>query len=992
MLNDRRPARDAELTRVRTADWRWACALGLIVGLTLARLVTEAWPHPWRLAHLAPIVAVGAALGLAGGAMLWAKARRGLARLRMWPLAALCAYVVWPGPAFWLGIGLVAAVGTAVTILNVRRAPSRRAGLAILAGAFALYVHTCSHSILGADAGEFQLVTNVLGIAHPPGYALYTMMGRLFAWLPLGSPAFRINLFNAATSAFALYMGADLVRRETKSFAASLLVAVGLGLSATFWVQSTTANIRSLVVLLLILCIDGLLRWRRDPSAGRLAWLGLAFGLGTGHHSSLLLLAPAITGFVVAYDPGIVRAPRRWLGPLGAFAASLLVWLYLPIRSAMGSPFDPEPITSLSAFWQHVLALGFRGDMLHFRTLPELVGRISVFGQILRLELGWPLALGCVAGGVLLARRDWRALLLLGGIWLLNVASALTYRAPQTVEYLLPAYVSMLLVLALGVGSWRPTGWKNGLRVMMLSGLLVAALANGVQNYPSLRALREDWSDEQYAATLLEAVPEGALVLSNWHHATSMWYLQTVAGKRPDVDVVYVHPEGATPNAEVWLRRIGEGLAARPVVVTNWFYAYEHADYHFLPLASGWQALNDDAGAMPEDARPVGVVFDEGMRLRGVALEAEEAHPGEDVRVRIYWDTPRPLEYDYIGFVQLLGGDGVLGQGDAFHRADTVTPGVLQGDAHVLSLLWHAKPGTYRLIAGFYYLDEDGTWRRCTVGGADHVVVGEIEVTAQREPPASVHPMRVVFRNGLVLTGYDYDRGVAGQTRVYLHFRRPRAILSAGETEAVRVSLSRDGTSLGSAEVPSLEHGEAATVAVDLPGAPTVVGLTLDLPTGERLSWAWAWHMRRYGTLRLRLPNEQQRYVPLGGGVAYTGLQALSGGTPFSSEGLRLVSRWLALRPLTRDYAVSVGVRSDAGETKADGTPAMGAIPTLKWLRGWQVRDRRILPLKATETDAVQSYSVEMYDAFTLAPLQVLDERLVREGQGIRVLESPQGS
>ena len=45
---------------------------------------------------------------------------------------------------------------------------------------FALYFFTLSPSVLTADNGEFQLVAWKLGIAHPPGYPLYTMVGWLF--------------------------------------------------------------------------------------------------------------------------------------------------------------------------------------------------------------------------------------------------------------------------------------------------------------------------------------------------------------------------------------------------------------------------------------------------------------------------------------------------------------------------------------------------------------------------------------------------------------------------------------------------------------------------------------------------------------------------------------------------------------------------------------------------------------------------------------------
>ncbi len=987
MLDRTIQPRNAAPGRASPLEWRQVGAFGLAVGLALARLAAEACSQPWRLIHVALIVGAGVVFGLAVACGIRELERHRGGALRLWPLATLFVYAVWPVSAFWLGAGLLLAVVAMVVMLNVRRAPSRWLSLLVLAAALALYATTCSRAALGADAGEFQIVANVLGIAHPPGYALYTMLGRLVAWLPLGSPAYRINLFSAITSALALCVGATLVRRETSSTAAGLVFAAGLGLGATFWVQSTTANIRSLLVLLLLLCIDALFRWRRDPTTGRLAWVGLTFGLGAGHHSSLLLLGPALVSFVLACDPAMIRSPRRWVAPLGAFAASLLVWLYLPIRSATGSPFDPAPIASMRAFWEHVLALGFRGDMLYYRTLPALMGRLGVFGQILRLELGWPLVLGCLVGAVLLGRRDWRALLLLGGIWLLNAASALTYRAPQTVEYLLPTYAGMLLVLALGLGSWQTTGWHADARATLLSALLAAALANGVSNWTSLRALGEDVTDQRYAEALLEAAPEDALVLSNWHHATTMWYLQTVEGQRPDVDIVYVYPEGDTPNQEVWLRRIGEGLATRPVVVTNWFYGYQSSGYRYLPLADGWQVFDDKGGAIPEDAQATSVVFDQGMRLRGVAVDAADARPGGDVRVRIYWDALRLLDRDYTGFVQLIGPDGVLGQGDAPHRAEEIDPGTLQVDAHEMSLLWHAKPGTYQLIAGFYFLDDAGMWQRCTVNGADHVVVGEIDVLPQKELPASLHPVGAIFADGVSLMGYDYDRGVAGQTRIYLHFSRQGAGRGDGRSEMLRASLWLDGASVGSADVPALVRGEATTVVVDLPGTPVALDLTLETLDGERLPWAGPWHLRRHQGFRLRLPNVAQRYVPLGGDVAYTGLTVRDRAVRDIPGTMLLASDWLALRPLMRDYTVSVGVRTAAGEIKADGTPVMGAIPTLKWLRGWHVRDERTLGPEAIDGRTIQGYSVEMYDAFTLAPLQVLDERLVREGQGTRVLE-----
>jgi hypothetical protein len=70
-------------------------------------------------------------------------------------------------------------------------------------------------------------------------------------------------------------------------------------------------------------------------------------------------------------------------------------------------------------------------------------------------------------------------------------------------------------------------------------------------------------------------------------------------------------------------------------------------------------------------------------------------------------------------------------------------------------------------------------------------------------------------------------------------------------------------------------------------------------------------------------------------------------------------------------------------EAKSDGTPALGAIPTFKWAQGWRVEDRRRIALPPSGPSGDVQITLDVYDAFTLEPLQVLDERLVRQGQGI---------
>ncbi len=77
------------------------------------------------------------------------------------------------------------------------------AGLVALV-AFAVYAVTVEPSVPTGDSGELIAAATVLGVAHPPGYPLYMLLGHLATLLPGGSPALRMNLLSALLDAVAV--------------------------------------------------------------------------------------------------------------------------------------------------------------------------------------------------------------------------------------------------------------------------------------------------------------------------------------------------------------------------------------------------------------------------------------------------------------------------------------------------------------------------------------------------------------------------------------------------------------------------------------------------------------------------------------------------------------------------------------------------------------------------------------------------------------------
>ncbi len=952
-------------------------APALATGLYLGRV----WCERGLAARSWPLIAAMAGLGLVTGLALVLLLRR--ARCATWPLLLPGIYaLLWPqaDSGVALSVGLLSAVSLLLTDGMTWRPPLWLPEAVVGAVALGLYVGTLAPSVQPADAGEFQLVASVLGIAHPPGYPLYTLLGKAFTLLPLGDAAWRVNLFAAACAAATLAVVVRAVRQATGSAAAGVLAAMALGLAPTFWAQGTLANIRSLTALLAALCMHWLLCYGREREGRYLLAFAVSFGLAVTHHSSLALLGLPFVAYLLAVDPRLPLQPRRWAHAAAGFATSLLVLLYLPLRSMMNPAFDTPSVRTWGGFVQHALALGFQGDFLYFLNRPTLGLRFGLLGDILRLEFGLVLGVMALALGLWAGRRRWRWGLLWGGVAVVNAFAAITYRAPQTVEYLLPAYVALALGLGLGLGELLQARacWP----MPALVGGLVAclALSQGLQAYPSFRALHLDSSGREQAVEFLQDAPAGALILSNWHQATPLWYLQEVEGLRPDVTVTYVYPEGSTPNWEVWARRIGEAVVERPVLVTNRFAEFDGLPYRLVAQGLGWRVEAPGERSVPSGLAGTPEALGDVVEFLGVRVESRAVSPGQAVELEVAWRAQRGFDRNYSWFVHLVGPQGIAGQADLTYAPERVTPGQTVVDSYRFPLRPDAPPGEYQLIAGAYFTPAEGGWERlCTADGRDAITLGVVEVHPRQEAPATAHPLNQAWADGSRLVGVDYDDSLPGTRRMYLHWYRP-----AGAAD-LQVDVSAwNHPQLVQVRVPGGTVGGYLSVACDVaPGAGLAsLAVTAD---GRPVAALGPWHRPVAApSWATQGPAAGARYLDLGGEMVLVGArwhpQEPQAGAMLSAE-----LSFVAQRPLLADYAVSLSLEGDAWRTQHDGTPALGAIPTLKWLGGWRVRDLRLLQVPV-EAEGTARLRLAVYDAFSLAPLPIGDDRLARAGQGIQAV------
>lgn len=420
------------------------------------------------------------------------------------------------------------------------RAPEALHPAAVALVLLALYAATAPRTVMMEDDGSFILASHFLGVAHPPGYPLHTLLGKLATLVPAGSVAYRVHLLSAvlgALSCAALWLCA---RALGAGRFAAYVAALGLGACAVFWSQSTIAEVYTLNTLFFFLLL--LLALRGAP----LAPMAFLFGLSLSNHWPLMLLcAPALAVLLWPRRAELLaRLPRL----AGWLALGLVPYAWMVARSHAPLPISfAGPLGSVGEVWFFVSRAGYAE--VDVSSTAGALDRLRYLG-FLGGELGRQFALAGTALAALGFWQQWRA-------WDKRVAGGLTlgFLMPTAVlvlllgfdydafhkhvfhVYPLPAYGVAALWMALGV-TWLAGRFGRGAARAAGTAALVLIGAFGLYHN---RLAEYRWV-ERYGRALLEALPQDAVVLLNGADVPPLAYLHLVEGVRPDVTLY--HPQG----------------------------------------------------------------------------------------------------------------------------------------------------------------------------------------------------------------------------------------------------------------------------------------------------------------------------------------------------------------------------------------------------------------------------------------------------------------
>ncbi len=491
---------------------------------------------------------------------------------------------------------------------------------AIVASAALLYVLTAARDITVGDSPELITVAVTLGVAHPPGYPLFTMLGHLFSLLPLQSIPFRVNLFAAACHALTVGVIFLTALRLCRSRLAAAVAALVLATNVTFWTWSLVAEVFPLNDLIASLLIYLLVCWHEQPER-RAPLIAAAFlaGLGLTNHQTIILLAPAIC-FLLWRRRAALRVHALVICVL-AFTIGLLPYAYVPWASAHHPEYNWGNVSSL----HDLLALIARRSYGSARLVstPGYSGGSALL-RILVLfgSLGWLGGVLSLLGAVQAFRRQrwyaWFVLIALicVGPFFVSITNLNLATAPAALFVLqrffllshvviapLGAFGVLAIVDVLSSSSASHQFWKRVTAIATLFAIAAGATlhyrhVDQSRNFIA-RTFAEDLFSSLDPGTILLVAGDGIILplvyIQQAEHAyrnvslvvspllAANWYVEQLRARYPQLHIPFDHYDGRENN----LKMLVEANPGRPICLAGRIGDDKSLDQNYWPRPHG---------------------------------------------------------------------------------------------------------------------------------------------------------------------------------------------------------------------------------------------------------------------------------------------------------------------------------------------------------------------------------------------------------------------
>lgn len=465
--------------------------------------------------------------------------------------------------------------------------------------ALAVYIRTLAPGLTDdVDTAMFQFIGRVLGVPHNPGYPLYVLLTHAFSHLPIGSLAYRINLFSALFGGLTVFLIFLVARQLGCGRVVSAAAALAFGFGQAFWSQSTIAEVYTLNAAIVAGVMLALLVWSETR---RPMWYFVAvalFAAGLGNHTTIVGFAPGIALFVLLVDRRFVLRLRTLVATAAILALGFLQYLFVLLRSNQPGAYVESPARTPAKLIRAMLGGQFQDRLFAFGWHALLTERVpKVVKTMLVPDMTWiGLALAVAGACWLLWRRTSAAILLIAGGAAILVF-ALNYSVVDTPVFLIPSLLVAWLLAAVGseaLASWLPARRWTGAATTALCLAIPAWLL--ATNFGASDRSR-DTNTEVTLDRLFETLPDRASIVHEDFLIDRMVMAKLLADAASARQI-----ELASSGSSGLARRLESGRAVFAFSKSAERLRFAGFDVSFEPLRTIEGPLDRFLSRLPDDA------------------------------------------------------------------------------------------------------------------------------------------------------------------------------------------------------------------------------------------------------------------------------------------------------------------------------------------------------------------------------------------------------
>ncbi|MBI3984609.1 MAG: DUF2723 domain-containing protein [Candidatus Levybacteria bacterium] len=437
--------------------------------------------------------------------------------------------------------------------------PSKRLSiilpLFLLGISFFSYLHNLSLSVYGGDVGDLVTAAVVGGVAHPPGYPLFMVLGLILTRFDFATPAFMVGLISVFSSSMAVLIYYFFSLKLTNSKLISFISSLILAFNYLFWFYAEIAEVFALNNLFVLSLMFVAYLYYKSKEIKYLYLLSLLAGLSLTNHHTIVLLFPSLAILVLANYKKIFQKPKDIAKCILFFILGLSVYIYVPIASYFDPVVNWDKVKDLNSFLHLFLRKDYGTLSAGLFPTPVAAQRVVILNSFLfnlLTQVTIPVVVLSFLGAIYSYLRDKRLFLAILLGFLISGPLFIAYAGfPITNVFFIGIYERFFAMSAIVLLLFLPLGLKylskllckiinRDLVRLVIGVFLLIPIMLFYYNFPKTD-LHNIWVGDYLAYDFLSPLPKNSvLLLSGDTMVFNTWYVHYGLGFRKDVEVASI--------------------------------------------------------------------------------------------------------------------------------------------------------------------------------------------------------------------------------------------------------------------------------------------------------------------------------------------------------------------------------------------------------------------------------------------------------------------